>query len=187
MHPWKHFRTITRHRNLVAKHCRWVGIPWQGLLHDLSKYGPTEFLAGARYYLGTRSPNEKERELFGYSEAWLHHKGRNRHHHEYWNDLNPKTKLYEPVRMPVRYVAEMFCDRVAASKIYQGDAYCDRYSYDYYLRGHTRVKLHPDTADLLESWLILLAEQGEAVAFAAVKAAVQADRAARKAARRSRS
>lgn len=92
MHPWKHFCTITRHRHQVIRHCRKAGILWQGLRHDLSKYTPTEFIPGARYYIGTRSPNEGERQDKGYSLAWMHHKGRNRHHFEYWTDYVPPTR-----------------------------------------------------------------------------------------------
>ena len=165
LHPVKHFLTITKHRNKVMLHCFKAGIFGRGLLHDLSKYSPTEFLPGARYYQGSRSPNERERELFGYSLAWLHHKGRNRHHFEYWNDLNPKTKMYEPVKMPLRYVKEMFCDRVAASKIYQGKNYTDAHPLAYFLKGNARAKMHTETADLLESWLKLLCEKGEAAVF----------------------
>ena len=95
----------------------------------------------------------------------MHHKGRNRHHFEYWTDLNMQTKRYEPVKMPVRYVKEMFCDRVAASKIYQGRQYTDRHPLDYFLRGNARQKMHPATADLLEAWLRMLAEQGEKATF----------------------
>ncbi|MBQ1815356.1 MAG: catalase, partial [Ruminococcus sp.] len=76
-HPIKHFITITKHRHTVIVHCKKAGILWQGLRHDLSKYSPTEFIPGAKYYQGTRSPNELERELLGYSRAWMHHKGRN--------------------------------------------------------------------------------------------------------------
>ena len=115
---WGHFRTITRHRHLVIGHCRKAGIFWQGLRHDLSKYSPTEFLPGIRFYQGTRSPNERERETYGYSQAWLHHKGRNRHHFEYWTDYDPRTRKTGPVKMPLRFVIEMFCDRLAASKVY---------------------------------------------------------------------
>ncbi|MDE6031823.1 MAG: catalase, partial [Oscillospiraceae bacterium] len=115
-----HFRTITRHRHKVIAHCAKAGIFWQGLLHDLSKYSPTEFWQGVKYYQGTRSPNEGEREAYGYSLAWMHHKGRNKHHFEYWTDYYPPTKTVQPVKMPLRYVAEMFCDRVAASKVYMG-------------------------------------------------------------------
>ena len=169
-HPIKHFVTITKHRNKVISHCFRVGIGWQGLFHDLSKYSPTEFIPGAKYYLGTRSPNEKERELFGYSLAWMHHKGRNKHHFEYWVDLNMEEKRYMPVPMPLRYVTEMFCDRIAASKIYQGDKYTDRSALEYYTRGNARAKMHPETADLIESMLTMLAEKGEDETFAYVKA-----------------
>lgn len=169
IHPIRHFITITKHRHLVIRHCFRAGIGWQGLFHDLSKYGPTEFIPGARFYQGSRSPNERERELYGYSQAWMHHKGRNKHHFEYWTDLNPQTKCYEPVPMPVRYVKEMFCDRVAASKIYQGEKYVDSHPLQYFLKGNARSRMHADTADLLESWLRMLAERGEKETFKAIR------------------
>ena len=170
MHPLRHLHTINKHRRAVIRHCAKAGIFSQGLRHDLSKYSPTEFIPGARYYQGTRSPNERERELFGYSAAWMHHKGRNRHHFEYWVDLNTATRTYEPVKMPLRYVKEMFCDRVAASKIYQGKNYVDSHPLEYFLRGNARAKMHPDTADLLEEWLRMLAEHGERATFRHIKA-----------------
>ena len=169
MHPIKHLKVICHHRHLVIKHCRKAGIFWQGLGHDLSKFSPTEFFTGAKYFLGNRSPNEKERELFGYSAAWLHHKGRNKHHFEYWNDVNPATKRYEPVKMPTRYLIEMFCDRVAASKTYQGDAYTDEHPLNYFLRGNARLSMHPETAETLEILLRMLAEKGEAETFKYIK------------------
>ncbi len=173
-HPIKHFRTITKHRHRVIAHCAKVGILWQGLRHDLSKYTPTEFLEGARNYKeGKRSPNEEARLTKGHSRAWIHHKGRNRHHFEHWTDYHPQTKVVVPVKMPVRFVAEMFCDRVAASKVYKGDEYTDRSPLDYFnLAKETRM-IHEETSALLESWLVLLAEQGEKAAFAAVRAAVK--------------
>ena len=166
---FSHIRTVVRHRHRVIAHCFRAGIGWQGLFHDLSKFSPTEFFPGVRYYQGTRSPNEREREVLGYSLAWMHHKGRNRHHFEYWNDLNPASKMYEPVKMPLRYVKEMFCDRVAASKIYQGKNYTDDQPFLYFSRGNARKKMHPHTADLLEEWLRMLAEKGERETFAYLK------------------
>ena len=91
MKAWQHFKTITHHKMVVMQGCFRVGLYWQGLAHDMSKYSPTEFLMGIRYYQGTRSPNAAEREEKGYSEAWMHHKGRNRHHWEYWNDMSRET------------------------------------------------------------------------------------------------
>jgi hypothetical protein len=168
-HPIKHFVTITKHRNKVISHCFRAGIGWQGLFHDLSKYSPTEFIPGARYYLGDRSPTEKERAIHGYSIAWIHHKGRNKHHFEYWTDVNPETKRYEPVPMPLNYITEMFCDRLAASKIYQGDKYTDSSALEYYRRGNPRSKMHEITADTLEEWLTMLARDGEKKTFAHIK------------------
>ena len=164
-HPIKHFITITKHRHLVMKHCFKAGIPFQGLTHDLSKYSPTEFILGAKYYLGTRSPNEAERNDKGYSSAWLHHKGRNRHHYEYWMDYNVKTKRMEPVEMPMKYFKEMFCDRVAASKIYQGKSYTDAHPLEYFSRAKDRIIIHPKTAALLEECLTMLKEKGEKETF----------------------
>ncbi len=176
MHPIRHFRTITRHRHQVIRNCFRAGIGAGGLKHDLSKYSPAEFWVGAKYYYGDHSPNDGERAARGYSLAWMHHKGRNKHHFEYWSDYNPQTRTVEPVKMPVRYAAEMFCDRVAASRIYQGAAYETSHPLEYYLQGKARRSIHPDTAALLEGWLRLLAEQGEEAAFAAVRREVQAAR-----------
>jgi hypothetical protein len=103
----------------------------------------------------------------------MHHKGRNKHHFEYWNDVNPETKRYEPVPMPTRYVVEMFCDRVAACKIYRGKDYTDSAALEYFLRGNARSKMHEKTADMLEEWLRMLAEKGEKETFAHIKRALR--------------
>lgn len=169
MSAFKHFILITRHRNAVIRHGIKAGIFFQTLRHDLSKYSPTEFLAGAKHFKGNKSPNEGERALYGYSSAWLHHKGRNRHHFEYWNDYNPATKRVDPVKMPIRFVKEMFCDRVAASKIYKGKDYTDSHPLEYFTNGKETRKLnraiHPETSDLIEGWLTILANEGEEAAF----------------------
>lgn len=175
-HFVKHFKTITRHRHLVIQHCRRAGIFWQGCRHDLSKYSPSEFLAGAKYYQGHRSPNERERELFGYSAAWLHHKGRNKHHFEYWTDYNPETRMVAPVKMPLRYLIEMFCDRVAASKIYFGSHYTDRAPLDYFLKAKGARVIHPETSRLLERLLTMLAQKGEDVTFAFIRSLLNKNR-----------
>ena len=165
MNAWGHFKTITSHKFLVMKYCFKVGLYKQGFLHDLSKYSPTEFMVGAKYYQGTRSPNNAEREATGVSTSWLHHKGRNKHHFEYWTDYNIQTKTIQPVKMPMNYVIEMFCDRVAASKIYMGDKYTDRSSLDYFLRAKGRMQIHPETSDELEFLLRMLDEKGEEETF----------------------
>ena len=164
---WGHFRTITAHRHMVIRHCKKAGIFWQGLRHDLSKYSPAEFLRGARLYTdGKRSPNERERAENGYSLAWMHHKGRNKHHFEYWTDYSPVTRRMSPVPMPDKYVIEMVCDRVAASKIYMKDDYTQEHPLQYFMRGKNTRVIHPETSDKLEYILRLLAEHGENAMFA---------------------
>lgn len=179
---FEHFKTITRHRHQVIRNCFKAGIPWQGLRHDLSKYSPTEFLEGARYWQGTRSPNDREREVKGYSDSWMHHKGRNRHHFEYWTDYSAKDKKIRPVEMPTRYVVEMFCDRVAASKIYQGKAYTDQSPLTYFINGKGRREgmIHPATSDKIEDYLTYLAENGEEKTFAYLRDIIKKDKKDRK-------
>ncbi len=172
MDPIRHFLTITRHRHLVCGYCLRLGLFRQGLTHDLSKYSPTEFLPGAKYYRGFESPNDEERKKTGISLAWLHHKGRNRHHYEYWIDYHIREDgsiAYEGNRMPMRFVAEMFCDRVAASKIYLKEKYTDASPYEYYARGREIMLIHPETAEEIEKMLIVLKEQGEDAAFSYVR------------------
>lgn len=160
-----HFKTITTHRHAVIRHAKAAGILFQGLFHDLSKYSPTEFLSGVKYYTGIKSPNEGERLAFGYSKAWLHHKGRNKHHFEYWTDYNPKFRKVMPVKMPFNYCVEMFCDRVAASKIYQGENYVESHPLEYFLRGKERRFINEETSNLVEGWLLMLKEKGEKETF----------------------
>ena len=161
MNFFGHLKTITKHRHMVIRHCFKVGIGFQGLFHDLSKYSPTEFLVGIKYYRGYISPNDVDRAENGYSVAWLHHQGRNKHHFEYWRDYDVKTHLVAPVKMPLKYVKEMFCDRLAASKIYMGDKYTESHPIEYFNRGKAKEIAHPETMALLEEWLIMLAEKGE--------------------------
>lgn len=172
MKPWQHFKTITHHRILVMRGCFRVGLYWQGLTHDLSKYSPTEFWAGARYYQGNRSPNAAEREDKGYSEAWMHHKGRNKHHYEYWTDMNRDTKRYEAVPMPRKYLAEMVMDRRAACMTYQGERYTDASPLEYFEKSREKSLMHPQTRRELQYILEMLRDDGESAAFCYLKESV---------------
>ena len=165
-HAIRHFKTITYHKLLVAEGCFRVGLYRQGLLHDMSKYSPTEFLVGCKYYQGFQSPNNAERLNRGYSSAWLHHKGRNKHHFEYWTDYGVSGEGIIGVEMPKKYVAEMFCDRLAASKVYRGQDFQPGDPYQFFQYGKKkRLLMHPATSELLETILIVLRDQGEDAAF----------------------
>ncbi len=163
LHFWKHFKKITHHKMMVMKGCFSVGLYRQGIMHDLSKYMPSEFMVGARYYQGTQSPNNAERADKGYSAAWLHHKGRNRHHYEYWLDYSSrKGEGIIPAKMPDRYIVEMFIDRVAAAKNYNIHNYSDDIPLKYYMSGEPWRFMHKDTRNKLEFLLKMNAEYGEA-------------------------
>jgi len=168
---WKHFKTITYHKYLVAKGCFRVGLYKQGILHDMSKYSPTEFIVGMKYYQGDRSPNNAEREDIGYSSAWLHHKGRNKHHYEYWIDYSVHSipSGMAPVPMPKRYIAEMIMDRIAACKVYKGKEYTNASPLEYYNRGTEAAPIHAETREILVKMLTMLAEQGEEVTFRCIR------------------
>lgn len=160
-----HLRTVLHHRRLVRQGCFRVGLYWQGLTHDLSKFSPAEFRTGVQYYQGVRSPNAAEREALGYSAAWMHHKGRNRHHFEYWTDLSLETRTYMPVEMPRRYLVEMVMDRIAACKTYQGAAYTDASPLEYFERAREARELHPKTTAQLVFLLRMLRDEGEDALF----------------------
>lgn len=169
---WKHFCTITKHRHLVMKHCFQVGLYRRGLCHDLSKYSWTEFRAGVRYYQGTRSPNAAEREDRGYSLAWMHHKGRNKHHFEYWTDLLPGTRTYGPVPMPTEYLVEMVMDRIAACKVYRGKEYTDASALEYLEQAMDSMLMHPETMRKLHYLLAMLKDRGEKETFRFIRQVV---------------
>ena len=175
MKAWQHFKTITHHKLLVMQGCFRVGLYRQGLTHDLSKYSPTEFWVGAKYYQGIRSPNAAEREAKGYSEAWMHHKGRNKHHWEYWNDMCWQTKRYESVPMPRKYLVEMVMDRRAACLVYEGARYTSASALNYYLRSKERSLIHPRTQRELEYVLTMLRDRGEEETFTYLRRIVKGE------------
>ena len=168
-----HLKTITKHHNMVMRYCFRAGLYRQGLLHDLSKLSPTEFLAGVRYYQGVRSPNNAEREATGVSQAWLHHKGRNRHHYEYWLDYADKPDddhILRGIAMPRRYVAEMIFDRVSASRVYNGSRYKDSDPLEYYRKGSEKAWfIHEETKAQMAMLLTMWRDEGEEATIAYIK------------------
>lgn len=154
-----HLRTVHKHRVMVRKLCFKCGLYWQGLTHDLSKYSPTEFWNGVKFYTGTKSPHVGEREKYGYSKAWIHHHNKNKHHAEYWQDIGKEGKS-TPIHMPNEYILEMICDRVAASMIYLGDKYTNSSPLEYYKSHKDENQFHKYTRVRLEEALEEIAELG---------------------------
>lgn len=163
-----HLKTVNKHRREVRKLCFKCGLYWQGLTHDLSKYSPVEFINGVRFFTGKGSPHMGERAKYGYSKAWLHHKGHNKHHAEYWQDIRPNGKT-EPITIPPKYLAEMICDRVAASKIYLKDKYTPAAPFEYYISHKDENEFDIYSRRMLEYFLSVLKNEGEEELFAALK------------------
>jgi len=111
-----HFKTITLHKYFVLIECWKRGLYWQGIVHDLSKYSFYEFFTSARYFQGDSTPVAVEKKEVGYSRAWLHHKGINMHHWEYWTDFF--EGIIKPCKIPEKYLIEIACDMIGASKAY---------------------------------------------------------------------
>ena len=158
---FKHLHTVNIHRWEVFKLCCKVGIPLRGLLHDLSKYSYEEFSESVKYYKiskGTYSPLLACKKREGYSKAWLHHKGRNKHHFEYWYDYAAPTPA--PI-IPFKYMLEMICDRIAASKIYNRGHYNDKCALDYFYKEQDKLIINIHMKEFLEEVLIKLSKEGE--------------------------
>lgn len=152
-----HFMVITRHKWVVFKLCCKVGQPWRGLVHDLSKYSPTEFWEGVKYFNGKHSPITDAKKDKGYSQAWLHHKGRNKHHTDYWVDLSAPDKT--PI-IPYQYVAEMLCDKLAAGMVYKGKDWTKEYEMDYWLNERDKTLVNDQVEALITEFLTQVSKDG---------------------------
>ncbi len=149
---WRHFKTIFKHKIVVFKECKACGIWWQGLTHDLSKFGLTEFEESAKYFQGNRSPIEASKEVNGYSAAWLHHKGHNPHHWEYWTDFGENGEVI-PIKIPFKYVVEMVCDWIGAGQVYEKEQWTQHSPLAYFQKVRNGRYFHPKTEGLIMKFL----------------------------------
>ena len=153
----KHLSLVNRHRFKVFCLCVKAGQPWRGFVHDLSKYSPEEFWEGVKYFQGSYSPIKNCKLENGYSKAWLHHIGRNKHHYEYWYDYN--ADVSSPI-LPYKYFVEMVCDSLAAGMVYQGKDWNQEYQMHYWLRVRENAKIHPKMDKLLTKVYTDVAKKG---------------------------
>jgi hypothetical protein len=156
---WKHFKTVCKHKSVVFKECAACGIPWQGLVHDLSKFSHVEFGPSARYFQGNRSPIDAEKEDKGYSMAWLHHKGVNKHHWEWWCDFDKEGNIVAN-EVPLKYVVEMLCDWIGAGKAYTKEKWTQAEPYNYFNNVKKGRHFHPKTLELINHFLLLIKDEG---------------------------
>lgn len=165
-----HLNTVLTHKHHVRKACFKMGLVRQGIFHDMSKFSLTEFIPSVKYYSGKLSPNAVDRYFTGCSRSWLHHKGRNKHHYEYWIDFSERDPRYLfGCKMPMKYVAEMVADRYAACVSYNGRNYKQSDPWDYYMIGRDKIALQEDTKAVLEKALCIMRDENEEAAFAFMK------------------
>jgi hypothetical protein len=145
-----------------------AGIPWQGIVHDLSKFSPVEFWESVKYYQGDKSPIDACKQANGYSNAWLHHKGKNKHHYQYWqDDFDHGGKA---LRMPLKYRKEMICDYFGAGRAYYGDAFTVQKEYDWWIaKKQLPLKKHPKDVEFVDKFFELALRVGEDKAFRKLK------------------
>ena len=145
---WKHLRTVQTHRKWVRKYCFLVGIPWRGIKHDLSKYSPTEFFESARYWIGTGSPINEAKEENGVSYAWMHHKGRNSHHYEYWMDNFDDGGIAR--LMPKDDFTELVCDYLGAARAYLGDKFSYHKEKEWWANKREKTSMNEQNKTMLD-------------------------------------
>lgn len=158
-HFLKHFHTVNKHRFLVfINECK-VGIPFLGLKHDLSKYSPKEFINSAKYYNGHYSPIVNERLNEGlYSSIFNHHTNKNKHHYEYYIDVNEGDILL--IQMPFKYSLEYVIDVISASKTYLGKDFKKDEPLKFFLLYKDTTFMHSMTLDYITQLLTLYSKNG---------------------------
>ncbi|MBE6635659.1 MAG: catalase [Ruminococcaceae bacterium] len=154
---FKHTALVMRHKHKVLIGCFKCGIPLRGFLHDLSKFSPAEFIESVRYFQGNRSPIGVCRREKGYSSAWLHHKGRNPHHLEYWSDS--ECPIQPP--MPYKYAVECICDKISATKTYAGKSYHTGMPLEHWNRYHPKTPCNEKNLEFITRVFEDLKEHGE--------------------------
>lgn len=155
---FQHLKTVCKHKFYVAKYCFKAGLYWQGLVHDLSKFSPTEFFESVRYYQGTRSPIDACKEVNGMSMAWLHHKGRNKHHYEYWQDNFDKGTTH--LTMPFKYALEMICDYLAAGNAYNGKKFTLQNELEWWKnKTKNKIAMSNETFDFVDIMMNTMAKE----------------------------
>ena len=139
---YNHFKKVCNHKKWVGYYCFKAGIPWRGIKHDMSKFSPIEFWESVKYYQGDRSPIDRCKEINGWSKAWQHHKGRNDHHYEYWqDDFDHGGK---PLIMPPECAIEMLCDYLGAGRAYSGDLFTYSGEWDWWVnKSKNPLAMHP--------------------------------------------
>lgn len=140
---FKYLFYTLKHKWYVMIECFKIGLIWRGLVHDLSKFRPSEFVSYMYSFYGNKKQQKKWE--FKFDIAWLKHIHRNKHHWQYWVLLEDSGKI-TPLIMPLKYMDEMVCDWVGAGKAITGKDNI----LEWYNRTKNNRRFHPKTKELIE-------------------------------------
>ena len=149
---------MLKHKKEVFVAMAQCGHPIRGLFHDMSKFSFTEFSEGVKYFQGNRSPIEACKEDIGYSKAWFRHRGRNKHHSQYWVDISWGKII--PCEIPWKYLVEFLCDGVGAGKVYLGSKWNNSSPLNYWIEKDGRSFYHINTRIKIEIYYRLIDAYG---------------------------
>ena len=145
-----HFKTICDHKYWVGHYLIKCGLYYQAIMHDLSKFSPTEFFESVKYYSGTESPINVCKKDKGYSLAWLHHRGRNPHHHLYWVDRIDEGCY--AIKMPYKYMIEAVCDYLGAGRAYMKQNFTYKKEYSWWENNRESLTMNIET----KAWIDMI-------------------------------
>ena len=146
-----YLKYILRHKWFVLLACPLTGASiWRGLVHDLSKARPSEWVPYANTFY---KPDGSRRYLphADFDSAWNQHQKANLHHWQYWVIIEDEGGS-KPLPMPDKYVREMVADWIGAGRAINGST--DPTSW--YEESKDKIQLHPDTRQLVEELLAKL-------------------------------
>jgi len=149
----KYLSYVIRHRWYVFVECLKMGLVWRGLVHDLSKFLPSEWFPYVNYFNGEwrckgdvppdyKAPQEIKA---AFDLAWLKHQHRNPHHWQYWR-LREDDGGTKVLPMPPVFVKEMLADWRGAGKA-QGQTSLG----PWYAKHYWKIEVAKETRDLLHS------------------------------------
>ena len=154
-----HLKTVLIHKFWVFYYACKLGIVWQGIVHDLSKFSPVEFFESVKFYQGgKKSPIPVVKKELGYSKAWQHHKGRNPHHYEYWTDNYDSGTT--AIKIPYKYVLEMVADWLGAGKAYNGKGFSIEQEIEWWNKCRDSKFINDETKKLISYIFETIDEDG---------------------------
>jgi len=151
----RYLRYLIRHKWFVFLECVRVGLWWRGLIHDWSKFLPSEFLPYANHFgngiqagrdkTGYYKPTDTGDPAFDF--AWFLHQKRNCHHWQWWVFPEDESGV-KVLPMSEKSRLEMLCDWRGAGRA-QGTPNVRKW----YAANGYKLQLHAETRAKVEAEL----------------------------------